>query len=422
MRHCLMNGGYNLRKDEFFDRAVRAELPVYGGYVIGRQGKTIFIKGAIPGEMVEIEPEQEKKDYYTASVKNVTEPSPARRQSPCRLFGVCGGCHLQFIDYDRQVLMKEEILLDAIRRIAGIEVSLEPSIRGNEFGYRHRAQFKVSDKGHIGFFREGTREVVPVERCMLMNDQINRCLQVLGNMNLKGIKEIHAISGDAVALLIKGKAGEGIIGDIIGGGIAGVALENGDSQGRDYIMLDLNGLQYTITPWSFFQTNWALNREVVDIVKTGLSPLENKYILDIYAGAGNFSMPLSLGAKEVIAVEENSFAVEDGRRNISLNRIKNCSFLYLGDDKRQGAGRKAFNGRAYDAVVLNPPRIGLTQEFMKKIMGLLPGRIAYLSCNPATLARDLKRFVERYDVESVRMVDFFPNTYHIETLVFLNRK
>lgn len=402
-------------------------MPVYGGYTIGREGKVIFIKGAVPGELVEVAIQEKKKDYSVACAKNIIEPSPFRRKPPCDIFGTCGGCHLQFIEYERQVSLKEEILFDAMRRIAGVEYALEPSLSDKEFGYRHRAVFKVSPDGLAGFYKEGTREVVRVERCLLMKEEINEALNVLKHCDLKGAKEIHVISGDTTALLIKGVISDKSTEDIIAGGISGIAFENGDSLGKDYITLDLNGLKYSVTPWSFFQSHWQLNRIVVDALINKLAPLDGKRVLDLYAGSGNFSLPAALSAREVVSVEENYYAVEDGRRNASINGIKNCTFVHAsvegvnrGEKKLRAA--MPFAGPSYDIVMLDPPRPGLTTDFLKKLMEASPGKIVYLSCNPATLARDIKRLKEKYDIESMQVIDFFPNTYHLEVAAFLNLK
>lgn len=408
-------------------QTIRAEQPVYGGYVIGRDGKVVFIKGAIPGELVEVEIEEKKKDYYTASVKGITESSPDRREPPCNIFGRCGGCQLQYITHEKQVNMKEEILLDTMRRIAVVEIQLRPSITGKEFGYRHRGQFKVSQAGETGFYREGTREIIPVEECPLMIDKINQALQALKSINIKGAKELHISAGDTVSILFKGSLPENAEQEILDSGISGIAFENGTSIGKDYITLDLHGLKYSVTPWSFFQSHWSLNQTVVDAVISRLGPLDNKRVLDLYSGAGNFSIPLSVHAGEVLGIEGNLNAVEDARRNAALNGIKNCSFLNLSAEESFGSRRKhkhdrLFKETGYDIIMLDPPRAGLTSDCLKGLMELNSSRIVYISCNPATLARDVKKMKEKYEIESLTMMDFFPNTYHIEALAYLNLK
>lgn len=406
---------------------MRAETPVYGGYVIARSEKIIFLKGAIPGELAEVSIHEKKKDYAVATVTNIIEASPFRRTAPCPVFGLCGGCQLQFVSYDRQISMKEEILADALRRIGDLDVSLQPSMTGREFGYRHRAQFKVTREGAVGFYREGTRDVVTIEECPLMVDEINDLARKFRTVNLKGVRELHVAFGDTITLLVKGDLGDEAVQDMLEKGVSGIAFENGDSVGKDYVSLHLDGLRYSVTPWSFFQANWSLNRTLVGAVVDKLSPLENKKILDLYAGAGNFAVPLSVNAGEVTAVEENPYAVEDGRRNIALNGIKNCAFAHMPVERCFDGGKKQrvaglFGGTRYDVIILDPPRAGLSSDFLRKVVEAGSQRIVYVSCNPATLARDIKRMKERYEVESVRMVDFFPNTYHIEALVLLNLK
>ncbi len=405
---------------------IKTQSAVYGGYVIARDNGIIFIRGAIPEEVVEVSISEKKRDYSVGAVTNVIEPSPHRIEPPCPLFGTCGGCQLQFISYEKQVSMKEEILLDSLHRIGDIEIALSPPLTEKDYYYRYRGQFKVSPKGAIGFYKEGTREVVPVEECPLMIEEINSLLKKLKDINspsppfakrwLGGIKEIHVSYGDSAVALIKPKTisedGEKTLMDI---GFSGIAFENGESVGKDYIKLDLNGLQYTITPWSFSQAHWALNKKVVELIVNELQPLEGMSVLDLYAGAGNFSLPVSGHASQVVAVEENPHAIEDGQRNAGLNNIKNCKFI------KSSAEKYKFHEK-FDILILDPPRPGLSNDVMKKVNDLSPKRIVYVSCNPATLARDLKKLKEKYNIDSIRMIDFFPNTYHVEALVFLSLK
>lgn len=395
---------------------IKAQSPVYGGYIIARDSGVIFIKGAIPDEVVEVSISEKKRDYSIGTVTNVIETSPYRINPPCSVFGTCGGCHFQFISYERQVSMKEEILLDSVSRIGKLEAPLSPALTDRNYNYRYRGQFKISREGKIGFYREGTRDVVPVEECPLMIKEINRIVKELNNRKLSGIKEIHISCGDAANALIKSKlATEDIEKIMSGAGFSGIAFETGESTGRDYIRLDLNGLQYTVTPWSFFQAHWNLNRKVVELIINELQPLENMRVLDLYAGAGNFSLPLAVYASQVVAVEENRHAADDGQRNVKLNNIKNCRFINSSAEKYRIQEK-------FDIVVLDPPRPGLHPDAARKIIDSSPGKIVYISCNPATLARDLKKFSERYNVDSLRMIDFFPNTYHVEALALMSLK
>jgi 23S rRNA (uracil1939-C5)-methyltransferase len=393
---------------------LKSLMPAYGGYTIARDEKVIFIKGAIPGEVVEVDVEEKKRNYSIASAVNVVEPSEFRVEPKCGVFGICGGCQLQYIAYERQLTMKDEILLDSLTRLGGLEVTLSPALSDCQWNYRHRAQFKVSRYGEIGFFRESTRDVVTFDNCPLMNHEINALLQMVKEKCVVfNLKEIHIAAGDSSITLLKGKDYDITAFDKFNEiGFSGIAYNDSIISEKIYTGFGLNGLKYTVSPWTFFQSHWSLNRKVVDFMLNKLLPLSGKRILDLYAGAGNFSLPLAVHSDEVIAVEEDMHTVNDGRRNLKLNNIKNCKFI------KTSAEKYRFNSK-FDIIVLDPPRPGLTSEVIKKILKYPPDIIVYISCNPATLSRDLKKLNEKYEVKSVHQIDFFPNTFHIEAVTIL---
>lgn len=394
---------------------LKSLMPAYGGYTIAREEKVILIKGAIPGEVVEATIEEKKKDYAIASVTNVIEASEYRIEPRCPVFSICGGCQLQFVSYEKQLLMKDEIILDSLKRISGIEISLEPAFSDLRWNYRHRAQFKVSRNGEIGLFRESSRDIVIFQSCPLMNQEINALLQKMKETDCaRNISEIHISVGDSAIVFLKGRDYDRVLlSDAYREmGFSGVMFEDGTCTGTGYTNFDLNGMRYTVAPRTFFQTHWGLNRKVVDFVVQQLLPLSGKRVLDLYAGAGNFSLPLAAHADEVVAVEENSFAVDDGIRNMELNNVKNCTFV-------RSSAEKYKMKKKFDILMLDPPRPGLTSDMVSKILANPADTVIYISCNPATLARDLKKLHEKYEIKAVRQVDFFPNTYHIETITFL---
>jgi 23S rRNA (uracil1939-C5)-methyltransferase len=397
---------------------LKSLTPAYGGYSIARDEKVIFIKGAIPGEVVEVEIEERKRDYSVASSIRIVEASEHRVEPVCRVFGRCGGCHLQFISYDRQLGMKEEILLDTLGRLGKIEISLSDTLSDAQWNYRQRAQFKVSKAGEIGFFRESSRDVVASDDgCPLMDPSINLLLAGMKEKDLaRGLSDIHVAAGETPVVFLKGKDFDlSSCEAFVDAGFSGIAYNDGIAYGGAYTGFDLNGLRYTVSPWTFFQAHWSLNRRVVAFMVEQMAPLEGRSVLDLYAGAGNFSLPVAVHAGEVIAVEENASAVEDGARNIELNGIRNCRIV------KSSAEKYRFT-KKFDVIILDPPRPGLTSEVAKKIIENPADQIVYISCNPATLARDLKKLKEKYEVESVRLIDFFPNTYHIEAMAFLRVK
>jgi 23S rRNA (uracil1939-C5)-methyltransferase len=397
-------------------QVLQAGDAVYGGYVISRDNGVVFIRGAIPGEVVEAAVRERKRDYSVADVTEVVEPSKSRVEPYCRYFGECGGCQLQFVSYERQVQMKSSVLMDCLRRIGEIEIDLAPTVYGPDFMYRRRAQFKVSKEGLVGFFRQGTRDIVPISECPLMTDDVNSTLRRIKAMELSGVKEIHVTHGDALLALVLGREfDEELAEGFIGAGFAGVAFSDSSYRGSGHVVLNLDGLQYTVSPWSFFQSNWELNKRVVRLIVEELQSLEGKRILDLYAGAGNFSLSLSPIASEIIAVEENEHSIKDGRRNASINKIKQFKFI------RGRAESVKLNGD-FDVIILDPPRPGLTKTAMERVLEISPEMIVYVSCNPSTFARDLKKLKGNYSIDSIRAIDMFPNTYHLESLAFLTKK
>ena len=405
---------------------IKADIPAYGGRSISKlNGKIVMIKGAIPGEVAEVMLEEEKKDYSLGTAISIPSPSSDRCVPECGYFGLCGGCQLQYVTYSRQVRLKEEILRDCIKRIAKADAELSPSIvSSSPWNYRLRGQFKIA-RGRTGFYKEKSREVVDIKACQLMSEEVNqyfeRARSLVGNMTAG---EIHiSFGGGAVALLKTSHPDDmdynKLSRDFLDSGFSGVVVQAPRRKairlGMQYLTLELENLSYTISPLSFFQSNWSLNQEVVGLLKRLLQPLKGKRVIDLCSGAGNFSLPLAGDAHEVVALEESSDAVRDGRRNAEINSIKNCIFINSPMDSA------AINDKV-DTVIVDPPRPGLTDKTIDNILRALPGKIAYISCNPTTLARDLKKLSLHYDIESIRMIDFFPQTYHIESLLLLRRK
>ncbi len=385
----------------------------------------MLVKGVfLPGESVEAVIEKEKKDYISASVLKLVESSSERINPECEYFGSCGGCHMQHIPYNLQIKLKEELLSDCLKRIGKIDAELsDPLIADSPWNYRLRAQYKISGN-NIGFYRGKTREVVNIASCPLMTPELNRYYHksrdIIG-LN-KMIKELHIVSGDSAVALVKLSSSQGSAPDLeqlavqfIDAGFSGVIMENKERDkfgyGRTYAVLELAGLAYSVSPSCFFQSSWKLNVQLIDHIKNKLAPLAGKDILDLHAGSGNFSLPLA-EADRIVAVEGNPAAIENGKRSVAMNEIKNFTFI-------KSSAEDFFTDDQFDIVITDPPRTGLKGKVIHNLLSMMPERVVYISCNPTTLARDLKKLVEKYDVESVRLVDFFPQTYHIESLVFL---
>ncbi|MBF0457824.1 MAG: class I SAM-dependent RNA methyltransferase [Nitrospirae bacterium] len=398
--------------------------PIYGGMCLSRLDGVVFIKGAIPGEKVLAELKETKRDYSIAEAIEILNGSSDRVTPRCRVYGMCGGCHYQHISYERQLSIKEEIVNDCLRRIAKIDIPVDGTIAGSQWNYRRKVQFKLSGGSTpaIGFYREGTRDVVGVDECALLNAGLNRFLMKLkGARFLNGVREVHMLTGKTTVAFLKGpevdEAKLEFMLDIgFDGAVGALAPDYHRTHlaGEAYCLLtigdELNqGIDYTVSPQGFFQSNWELNQVLVGKVKELLGDVSGKRVIDIYGGAGNFSLPLSKTAKEITIVEDNPYSAADGERNIALGNFNNITYI-----------TKSFEimreNKTYDVAIVDPPRIGLTKAAIGKLLSLKAETIAYISCNPSTFARDAAKLQDRYTLSPVILIDMFPNTYHCEVL------
>jgi 23S rRNA (uracil1939-C5)-methyltransferase len=396
-------------------RIVTTLTPVYGGYALARTEDmgVLFIRGALPGEEVEVRLGERKKDYAFADTIRVVSPSPYRVDPPCVYFGDCGGCQIQHAAYPFQLEMKRGVLEEAFRRIGRTDVVPAVAPPGPQFGYRHRGQFKTEGEG-VGFYAARSRRLVPVARCPLMLGRINVILPALRGLGriVPSISEIHVATDGAQAVAwFPGVRYDRRITDRIGGFLTGARFED-RSWGRERISLDLAGLSYVISTGSFFQANWRMNSALVQRILEFIKGSPGGRLLDLYAGAGNFALPLASRFAEVVAVEEEARSFSDLRRNIEVNGIGNVRPVRSSVEKFRLEGR-------FDVLVLDPPRSGLSVKALALVRKIGAGAVCYISCNPSTLARDVSRLADRYDLALLQMFDFFPNTHHVEALAVL---
>jgi 23S rRNA (uracil1939-C5)-methyltransferase len=396
---------------------VKTASPVHGGYALARVPGTgvLFVRGALPGEEVRVRIGQGKRDYAFAEAVEILSPSPHRVAPPCGLFGECGGCQLQHAAYPYQLQMKGEILSEAFRRIGGIDAAPEIAPAGGPFGYRYRGQFKTRGAS-IGFYAERSRRLVPVARCPLMTDPINAALPALRETGaLAPPGEIHlATDGTRVAAWFPGVRFDPRIAARASGALSGAVFED-RVVGEGMVTLPLDGLSYSVSPRGFFQANWRMNLALIGRLAGYLGGARDSRVLDLYAGAGNFALPLALRCGEVVAVEGDHASFPALRRNIRGNGLGNVRAVKSRVESYRPEGR-------YDAVVLDPPRSGLSPGALSLVGGIAAGTILYVSCNPSTLARDVRVLSARYDLAALAMHDFFPNTHHVEALAVLSAR
>ncbi len=401
---------------------------VYGGYGFAqREGKSVLVDYALPGEIVEVQTFQEKKDYLLARVKRVIMPSSARREPPCPYFGICGGCQLQHMDYPAQIKSKEEILLETLSRIGKLELkSLEPSLSSEEFGYRVRVQFKASE-GKLGFFERRSHKIVEVKECLVVHPAINDLIPSLKEIvkKIDGLKEIHVLysphEGEFLLKLYSEKSFpkdklRRLIEAILPKKVVGVGLYKDQrlySLGRDFTFVKVGPYRYRVSMDSFIQVNHFLWGSFVG--STLPKEMLNR-VLELHCGIGFFSLFLAERSEFVLAYDTNRSAIRDAEYNAKINSVSNVSFEH--ESGLEALKRHA--GEPIDLFFLDPPRSGLSNGEAKMILRNKPREILYISCEPTTLARDLKVLVKGgYKPISVRMVDNFPNTYHIEAIAHL---
>jgi 23S rRNA (uracil1939-C5)-methyltransferase len=397
---------------------VTTDSPVHGGYVLARPDGmgVLFVRWALPGEVVSVRIVERKRDYAFAEAVEVLSPSPRRVDPPCEVFGECGGCQLQHADYPYQLEMKREILREAFRRIGKTDVAPEIAPPRDPFGYRFRGRFRV-DGEKVGFYGERSHRLVPVSRCPLMIDAINAVLPGLRGLGrFAKVSEVQVASdGERASACFSGMPfGEGIVSHLAGrtGGLLSGARFADRTWGEERITLPLDGISYSVSPRSFFQANWRMNQAMVRRIGTILGESAGARLLDLYAGAGNFALPLAAKVREVVAVEGEARSFRELRGNVRENGLGNVRIVRSSVETYLPEGR-------FDALVLDPPRSGLSERSLSRVREIAAGKVFYVSCNPSTLARDVRTLSDRYVLASLEMHDFFPNTHHVESLAVL---
>lgn len=401
---------------------------IYGGYGLAEvKGKTLMVEYALPEEIVDVEVIQEKRDYILGKANRIIKPSPVRRSAPCPYYGVCGGCQLQHMEYLDQVRSKEEILLETLKRIGKIEVkSLEASLFSEEFGYRVKAQFKVAE-GFLGFYERRSHNIVEIDQCLLLHPSMKELIPSLKELSrkLKGLKEVEVIySPTEDEFLIKLFSQEDIAKEkikklaehLLPKKVVGIGLyKEGKvySLGRDFTFLRIGPYLYRLSMDSFVQVNYKLWEKFIEAA----IPEESfNRVLELHCGIGFFSLFLAKRSGFLMAYDSNGRAVKDAEYNAKVNSVGNVS---VGKEKSSSALKK-HAGDIIDLIFLDPPRSGLSEGEAHLILQNKPRHLIYISCEPTTFARDLKVLIKGgYSLASLRMIDNFPNTYHIEAIAHL---
>jgi 23S rRNA (uracil1939-C5)-methyltransferase len=430
---------------------VTIEKLIYGGEGLAHHdGSTVFVPFVLPGEVAGITPVEQKKKFIRAKLDKVVRPSPARIAAKCPHFGVCGGCDYQQIAYEPQLEFKKEILRETLRRIGRIDWPGEITTHASPpWAYRNRAQWKVrpleaAEEGDsaegpegkaklgIGYFKANTTALCAVETCEIVSPLLLKTLLALRSALAagelpRGLREIEAFvnASDSQLLLTATFAGfpsraaehaatfRRIAPEITSLLFHDPSRDRMELYGPGYIEYEAAGNAYRVGHFSFFQVNKFLAETLVNVAVG--SETGGRMALDLFAGVGLFSIPLAQKFEKVLAVESNPAATRDMESNV---RGQGAIEVRTADVDRFMARSK----ERPELVVLDPPRAGMSPEAMQKLVKMGPARITYLSCEPPTLARDLAILISGgYSCTEVHLIDLFPQTFHMETIIRLRR-
>lgn len=431
-----------------------------GNGVIKIDNYTIFVENCIVGDLVDARITRAKKNFGLARAENIVEESAYRIRSKCPYSDQCGGCQLQDMSYEGQLIYKREKIKSDLYKFGHIDNIEVPPIVGMEhpYNYRNNVQLPVTSfkgKPVIGYFKKSSKFVVDIDTCLIQNPLVDEVIEVL-----RDFMEAYSLEGynarlhkglirhlvvrtnqdnEAMVILVTNSRKipyEDELVKMFRDRIVGLktlvhninmertslslARESRVLYGDGKLIDRIGDLEFEISPESFFQVNALQTERLYERVRDYLDLDGSEKLVDLYCGIGTIGIYLADKAKHVKGIELVPKAVENANRNKELNSIDNIDFI-------QGDAEEVFTdlvnkGIEVDALVVDPPRKGLDQDLIASILKLKPKKIAYVSCNPSTLARDLKELKEVYRIEKIEGVDMFPHTVHVETVVLLEKE
>jgi 23S rRNA (uracil1939-C5)-methyltransferase len=419
---------------------------VPGGRGIGfHQGQAVFAPLAVPGDHLEVSRWADRKGYLEVLESRLVHPSVERVSPPCPYFGSCGGCDFQQMSRSQQLVAKQDMLIDALRRLGKIQVEAS-QIRmhgGDSSGYRNRLQLKLVQSGEgfsWGFYKAGSHEVCTVETCLIASNALWARLEILRDELAKlpqiaaRLDEVEVFWGDdqecLVALSLRDVPHD--FNEILSRmqfakeslASQGFSVSLVDSKGQSHLLCDqgfvwktVGGFRYRVSHRSFFQINDPILSELQSTATQGLT---GQSALELFCGVGFFTVPLSRNFGQIEVLEGNPFAVNDLEENLRQNGVENCRSS--GSDLSAALRAGRWRSGQFDLLFIDPPRSGLPKATVEAIARLGCPNFAYVSCDPATLARDLRILLSSgYEIVSLDLLDLFPQTHHLETIARLRK-
>lgn len=420
-------------------------------------GAVVFVPHAVRGEEIDLRITKVMKTSCAGEIVKIHNPSPERMEPECPYAGKCGGCAYRHLTYPEELWAKRQRVQDALTRIGGLDLTVEEILGAkNPEHYRNKSQYPVGADGSIGFFQARTHKVVPIRRCLIQTEAADRTAQAVGEwMRRYKISAYDETTGKGLVRHVcvrVNRKGESLCCVVVNGNkvprepelaayvtaavphTVGVLLNSntrrgnvilGDKYrtlfGRNYLMDTLCGLEFKLSMPSFYQ----VNRDQAEVLYgkalefAGLTG--NETVLDLYCGIGTITLCLAKAAKRVIGAEIVPPAIRDAKENALRNHVENAEFFC--GDAADIAAKLESDGLRPDVVTVDPPRKGLAPEVIASVAAMGPEKVVYVSCDPATLGRDVKIFREfGYEAKRAAAVDMFPGTAHVETVVLLSRE
>ena len=397
---------------------------VYGGEALARlpDGRAVFIPYAFPNEDLRIRLVEEKERYARGEIVEIIKASPLRITPRCAHFGECGGCHYQHITYEEQLKIKKNIFVDQLIRMGKMT---DPPVKKivpspQEWNYRNQIQLHMSREGELGFLRHRSNQVVPIQECHLPTESLNQIWPSLNLEFIPGLDRINLRAGEEgqdTLVVLESSDPEPIEFSVdmslsaVHRGPGGKIVLAGD----DFTVIPIHGYPFVVSAGSFFQVNNQVAELIVDFLLERLPLKEDSLLLDVYCGVGLFSAFLAPRVGKVIGIESDPNAGEDFLYNLA--GYENVDFYDIPAEKVL-----PFLDLKPDIILLDPPRAGISKTVLDSVVSLDPDLITYISCDPATLARDADRFKKQgYLLQESTLFDMFPQTFHIESVNIFQR-
>lgn len=461
---------------EILEGVVIESVAAEGRSIAKIDGKVLFVPFAIPGDVVDIEITRKKSGWMEGVVKRLVTPSPDRIEPFCSHYGVCGGCKWQLLPYPLQLKYKQQQVEDQLLRIGGLELPAILPIMGSEktIKYRNKLEFTFSNKRWLdtildaealteveryglGFHISGMFDkVVDIKKCYLQDEPSNeirnhiRKFAINNGYTFFDIREQNGFLrtliirtssiGETMVIVVMTEDDKDKIYKLMSSLTSTFPqitslnyivnnkkndtisdLEVINYHGRDCIYEEMEGLRFRIGPKSFYQTNSRQAYRLYSVVREFASLSGNEVLYDLYTGTGTIALFLAAKVSKVIGVEYVPEAIEDAKINADLNNVKNSTF-FAGDMKDVMSEEFIVQNGKPDVIILDPPRAGVHPDVINVIIKVKPSKIVYVSCNPATQARDLSLMKDLYSIVKVQPVDMFPHTHHLENVVLLELK